>query len=65
MSAREEAPCGATRTAWDRLAATGHDMSLLTENLRLTPLERIRQHDRALSAALALRRGIEELRARS
>ncbi|MDR1190259.1 MAG: hypothetical protein LBK60_01165 [Verrucomicrobiales bacterium] len=33
-------------TAEQRAEAFGIDLSLLEENLRLTPLERIRQHDR-------------------
>lgn len=33
----------------------GIDLSLLDENLRLTPLERIRQNDRLLNEAEALR----------
>jgi hypothetical protein len=35
-------------------------MSLLEANLRKTPLERIRAHDRALSMAMALRRAMRE-----
>ena len=53
------------RDAWEELAATGYDVSLLEENLRLTPLERIRQHDRARAAVLELRRAMEPRDARS
>ena len=39
--------------------AYGCDMSLLESNLRKTPAERIRAHDRALAAARALREATE------
>jgi hypothetical protein len=40
-------------------------MSMLEGNLRKTPLERIRAHDRALTAALALRKAMEQAHART
>jgi hypothetical protein len=51
--------------AWAELQAEGYDISLLEANLRKTPLERIRAHDRALRTALALRQAMEEARARA
>lgn len=44
------------RTAIQRAEAYGIDLSLLEENLRLTPVERLRQNDRSLNEAMALRR---------
>ena len=42
------------RTAAERAEAYGIDLSLLTENLRLTPEERIDQNQAALELATAL-----------
>jgi len=44
--------------AWKEAERFGIDMSLLLANLRRTPLERIRAHDRALSLAMALRQAM-------
>lgn len=52
-------------SAWDVLEAEGVDLSLLESNLRKTPLERIRAHDRAVTTALALRSAMEESHART
>lgn len=41
-------------TARERAAAYGIDLSLLDENLRLTPAERLRQNDAILNEAEAL-----------
>ncbi len=41
-------------TAIQRAELFGIDLSLLEENLRLTPLERLRQNDRLLNEAEAL-----------
>jgi hypothetical protein len=46
--------------AWTEAERFGIDMSLLLANLRRTPLERIRAHDRALSMAMALRQAMRE-----
>lgn len=43
-------------TAVERAAAYGIDLSLLEENLKLTPQERLRRHDRLINE-------IDELRA--
>jgi hypothetical protein len=40
-------------------------MSLIESNLRKTPLQRLREHDRALETALALRQAMETRRAES
>jgi len=42
-------------TAVQRAEAYGIDVSLLEENLRLTPAERVKQNDRVLNEAEALR----------
>lgn len=42
-------------TAAERAAAYGIDLSLLEDNLRLTPAQRIQQNDRALNEAETLR----------
>jgi hypothetical protein len=52
-------------SAWATLQAEGWDLSLLESNLRKTPLERIRAHDRALTAALSLRKAMEQANART
>lgn len=44
----------------ERAELFGIDLSLLDENLRLTPLERIRQNDRLLNEAEALRAALAE-----
>jgi hypothetical protein len=46
--------------AWQEAERLGIDTSLLLANLRRTPLERIRAHDRALSLAMALRKAMRE-----
>jgi len=51
--------------AWQAAVAYGIDVSLLEGNLRLTPLERIRAHARALNEALMLRQAVKEQHARS
>jgi hypothetical protein len=43
-------------TAIERAEAYGIDISLLVDNLRLTPAERVRQNDRMLNEADALRK---------
>lgn len=52
-------------SAWDMLRAEGEDLSLLESNLQKTPLERIRAHDRALAAALSLRKALQQAYART
>lgn len=44
------------RTAIQRAEAYGIDLSLLEGNLRLSPVELLRQNDRSLNEAVALRR---------
>ena len=46
-------------SAWDRASSEGCDVSLLEENLRLSPAERVISHRRALRTALILRRAVE------
>jgi hypothetical protein len=48
------------RSAWEEAEAEGMDMSLIEDNLRKTPLERIREHDRALRLAFKLRKAMQE-----
>jgi hypothetical protein len=45
------------RTAWEEAEAEGMDMSLVEKNLRKTPIERLRAHDRALTLALEAAKG--------
>jgi hypothetical protein len=45
------------RTAAQRAEIYGIDLSLITENLRLTPEGRIDQHQAALELALTLQKG--------
>ncbi len=52
-------------SAWKAARAYGIDVSLLENNMHLTPLERIRIHGRALNEALMLRDAVSEQRARS
>jgi hypothetical protein len=53
------------RSAWEEAEAEGMDMSLVEDNLRKTPLERIREHDRALRLAFKLRKAMQERNERS
>ena len=48
------------RSAWEAAEAEGMDMSLVEDNLRKTPIERLRAHDRALTLALKLRKAMQE-----
>jgi len=56
----EEQQPQSPRTAWEKAEAEGMDMSLVADNLRKTPLERVREHDRALRLALKLRKAMRE-----
>ena len=49
-------------TAWERAAAFGIDLSLLEENLRLTPAERIERNEAALELMNALQASRENAR---
>lgn len=51
--------------AWQMARAYGIDVSLLEDNLRLTPLERIRAHAHALNEALILQEAIRVQHGRS
>ena len=59
--------CKATKhmTAVQRAEAYGIDVSLIDENLRLTPTEKIRQNDIALNQATALQAALHQTRAKS
>jgi hypothetical protein len=59
--------CEATKhmTAVQRAEAYGIDISLIDENLRLTPTEKIRQNDIALNQAEALQAALNQARAKS
>jgi len=48
--------------AWKEAEAYGFDMSIVEANLRRTPLERIRVHNRALRTAHLLREAMERYR---
>jgi hypothetical protein len=49
---------------WRAAREYGFDMSLIDTNLRLSPLQRIRNHQRALDVARALRNAMEKSHAR-
>ena len=51
-------------SAWKLAEEYGCDMSLLEDNLRKTPSERIKSHQRALNTALMLRKAMEKRHAR-
>lgn len=52
-------------SAVQRAEAYGIDISLIDENLRLTPIEKIRQNDIALNQAQALQAALDQPRAKS
>ena len=52
-------------TAVQRAEAYGIDISLIDENLRLTPTQKIRQNDIALNQAEALQEALNQTRAKS
>ena len=47
-------------SAWDSAAEYGFDMSLIEENLRKTPAQRIAAHQMALDTALSLKTAVEK-----
>ena len=59
---KDEGNHGDQTDPWKRAEGAGLDMSLLEANLRRTPLERIRAHDRALAMALALRAAVKRIK---
>ena len=58
--AHEHPDASVSLSAWDEAEQYGIDMSALLANLEKTVLERIRNHDRALTLALALRRAMAD-----
>ena len=56
-------PMTSQLSAWQAAEEYGFDMSLVEDNLRLTPWERIRRHSRALATALTLREAMEKCHA--
>lgn len=52
------------KTAVERAVEFGIDISLLIENLKLTPTERLRKAQQALESILALREESERSRSR-
>lgn len=65
LSAMEPEPARNTRSAWRRAEEYGFDMSLVEENLRLTPAQRLRAHSSALALADRLREAKRTQDARS
>ncbi len=65
MAETHTPPDSRETTAWSRAEAWGCDMNQLAHQLTLSVGERLRQHDRALAAAQALRDAAEAHRARS
>jgi len=47
------------KSAWHAASEYGVDMSLIESNLRKTPQERIRAHNRALAVAQKLRKAVK------
>ena len=47
-------------SAWQAAEAAGFDMSVVAENLRLTPWERVVAHGRVLRMAQMLRAAMEQ-----
>lgn len=47
-------------SAWKLAKEYGCDMSLIEDNLRKTPSERIKAHQRALNTVLILRKAMEK-----
>ena len=62
MKPHTSKPACAPASAWEAAKAHGIDVSLLLANLHRTPEERIRDHDRALTLALAFRKAGEAQR---
>ncbi len=56
-------PMTSQLSAWQAAEEYGFDMSLVEDNLRLTPWERICRHSRALNMALTLREAMEKCHA--
>ncbi len=56
--ARNHSDASASLDAWEEARQYGVDMSGLLANLNRTVLERIRNHDRALTLALTLRQAM-------
>jgi len=65
MVETQKQPDRRTRDAWAEAAVWGCDMNQLAHQLTLSVRERLRQHDRALAAAQALRDAVEARRAGS
>ena len=57
---RSEVPHDKPLSAWEAAEAEGIDMSLIESSLRLTPDERLRQHDSALTTVEMLQRAGKE-----
>ena len=53
-------PITSQPSAWKAAEDHGFDMSLVEDNLRLTPWERILRHSLALATALTLREAMEK-----
>ncbi len=51
-------------SAWGKAEQYGCDMSLLEENLRKTPNQRIKAHQQALNTVVILRKAMEKKHAR-
>ncbi|MCX5644539.1 MAG: hypothetical protein NTZ17_07610 [Phycisphaerae bacterium] len=60
QQAQEHLDTSASRSAWDEAQQYGIDMSGLLANLNKTVLERIRNHDRAMTMAIALQRAMAD-----
>ena len=59
VNRRDDELWQAVQREQDRFQAMELDESLILSNLRLSPLERLRQHDRSLALVLALKNASE------
>lgn len=62
MIPQPESPSEATTSAVERAIAFGVDITLLVENLRLTPTERLRRGERILKSLVAFKKEVERAR---
>ena len=62
MNPAPESPSEQTTSAVERAIAFGVDITLLIENLRLTPTERLRRGERILKSLVAFKNEVERAR---
>ena len=65
MAAKEHTKRKEARSAWQEAEAAGFDMSLVEENLRMTPWERLLDHGRAMQTAMELQSALKKRHGRT